>query len=184
MNHTKNVLLIGGPGDGKRIALSASARIFNCCAEGFPDNEDDHPMTLIDHSAADTMPPDLAAIATYAIQTVLGAFHEVFHVGVVELNTCIVCELVAGYRKPRKHSTDANVAKQLVTLLGGSHDGQHTPASEIHDRVAPGRWDGDRYQIVPLICKDGTVIRVGVLDMMVHDPIQMLIEGYRMGAPA
>jgi hypothetical protein len=183
MSHNKPVLLIGGPADGQRIIVPMAQRTHNVCGDGLPNNEDDTAIRMLDRPHG-TSPTDTYPITVYAIGTVLGAFHEVFHVGVVELNTCIVCELVAGYRKPRKHSTDANVAKQLVTLLGGSHDGQHTPASEIHDRVAPGRWDGDRYQIVPLICKDGTVIRVGVLDMMVHDPIQMLIEGYRMGAPA
>lgn len=184
MSHNKPVLLIGGPADGQRIILSASARIYNSCERGLPYNEDDaRPQGAVTPVEAEPS-LDKVKITTYAIGTVQGAFHAVFHVGTVDHNTCILCELVAGYRKPRKHPTDANVAKQLVTLLGGSHDGQHTPASEIHDRVAPGRWDGDRYQIVPLICKDGTVIRVGVLDMMVHDPIQMLIEGYRMGAPA
>lgn len=183
MSHNKNVLLIGGPADGTRITLSMAARIYNCASNGLPDNEDDAAVRMADR-AYDA--PTSAEITTYAVGTIQGAFHEVFHVGYVELNTCILCELVAGYRKPRKHITDVNVAKQLVTLLGGSHDGLQVVVATNDITVTPNSHRdrrierGDMYKIVPLICKDGTEIRVGVLDMMTVDPIRTLVEGYRM----
>ena len=179
MSHNKPVLIIGGPADGTRIILSASARIYNSCERGLPDNEDD--ATCMPKIGTAVSPTDTYPITVYAIGTVQGAFHEVFHVGTVELNTCILCELVAGYRKPRKHHADANVAKQLVTLLGGSHDGQQIVLASNAEYCTPCRNTGDCYQVAPLICRDGTVVRVGVLDMMRVDPIRMLIDGYRMG---
>lgn len=182
MSHNKPVLLIGGPADGTRIILSAGTRIFNSCPRGLPDNEDHADATPGDSDPMCDSPG--SEITTYAIGTVQGAFHEVFHVGTVDLNTCILCELVAGYRKPKSHPTDANVAKQLVTLLGGSHDGQQIVLESSAEYCTPCRNTGDRYQVVPLICRDGTEVRVGVLDMMRVDPIRMLIEGYRMGVPA
>lgn len=177
MSHNKPVLLIGGPADGTRVILSAGTRIFNSCERGLPDNEDHADAT----PGADDPNIDRPGgeITTYAIGTVQGAFHEVFHVGVVDHNTCILCELVAGYRKPKSHPTDANVAKQLVTLIGGASDGRQF-ALPTGRRVISSMEAGDAYHIVPLICRDGTEIRVAVLDMVSVDPIQMLIEGYRM----
>lgn len=182
MSHNKPVLLIGGPADGTRIILSAGTRIFNSCARGLPDNEDDHADATPGADDANYDVPG-SEITTYAIGTVQGAFHEVFHVGTVDLNTCILCELVAGYRKPKRHPTDPNVAKQLVTLLGGAADGRQIVLGSLANFVPAGEM-GDAYHVVPLICRDGTVVRVGVLDMMRVDPIRLLIEGYRMGAPA
>lgn len=178
MTHNKNVLLIGGPADGMRITTSMESRIYNCCARGLPDNEDHAAVSPADVQRAEQ--EYSTEITTYAIQTVLGAFHSVFHVGTVELNTCIICELVAGYRKPRQHHTDANVAKQLVTALGGAADGRQF-ALPTGRRVISSMEAGDPYHIVPIICRDGTEIRVAVLDMVSVDPIQMLIDGYRMG---
>lgn len=166
MSHNKPVLLIGGPADGTRIILSANARIFNSCSRGLPDNEDHPP----------------SSVTSYVIGTVQGAFHEVFHVGTVNLNTCIICELVAGYRKPRSHSTDTNVAQQLVTALGGPADGRQFVLSTVQRVISAGEA-GAPYHVLPLICKDGTEVRVAVLDMVSVDPIKLLIEGYRMGVP-
>ena len=180
MSHNKPVLLIGGPADGQRIILSASARIYNACERGLPYNEDDaRPQGAVTPVEAEPS-LDKVKITTYAIGTVQGAFHAVFHVGTVDHNTCILCELVAGYRKPRKHPTDANVAKQLVTLIGGAADGRQF-ALPTGRRVISSVEAGDPYHIVPLICRDGTEVRVAVLDTVSVDPISMLIEGYRMG---
>lgn len=178
MSHNKSVLLIGGPADGQRITMSMESRIYNCCTRGLPDNEDHAAVSPADVQRAEQ--EHSTEITTYAIGTVQGAFHAVFHVGVVDHNTCILCELVAGYRKPRKHPTDANVAKQLVTALGGAADGRQF-ALPTGRRVISSMEAGDAYHIVPIICRDGTEIRVAVLDMVSVDPIQMLIEGYRMG---
>jgi len=176
MSHNKIVLLIGGPADGTRIVLSASARIYNACVRGLPDNEDDATSGAIDPSR-----DHMAEITTYAIGAVQNASHDVFHIGVVDHNTCVLCELVAGYRKPRSHSTDANVAKQLVTFLGGAADGHQAP---VQTGLTRCKASFEGYDIVPLICRDGTEIRVGVTDRLRADPIRMLIEGYRMGAQA
>lgn len=180
MSHNKPVLLIGGPADGQRIIVPMAQRTHNVCGDGLPNNEDDTAIRMLDRPHS-TSPTDTYPITVYAIGTVQGAFHDVFHVGTVDLNTCILCELVAGYRKPRQHPTDANVAKQLVTLLGGSHDGQQIVLASNAEYCTPCRNTGDCYQVAPLICRDGTVVRVGVLDMMRVDPIRMLIDGYRMG---
>lgn len=179
MSHNKPVLLIGGPADGTRIILSAGARIFNSCARGLPDNE----FTVTPGTDDPNAKRHDSEITTYAIGTVQGAFHEVFHVGTVDLNTCILCELVAGYRKPKSHLTDANVAKQLVTLIGGVADGRQIVLGSLVKSVDASEL-GATYHIVPLICRDGTEVRVGMLDPLNVDPIRKLIEGYRMGVPA
>ena len=161
MSHNKNVLFIGGPADGKRYVLPTTQREFEVCESGLPTQEWER--------------------VTYALGTVQGAFHDVFHVGVVDLNTCVVCELVAGYRKPRNHPTDANVAQQLVTAIGGKADGRQF-ALPTGRRVISPMEAGDAYHIVPVICKDGTEIRVAVLDLVTVDPIRELVAGYRTGA--
>lgn len=166
MSHNKNVLFIGGPADGMRIALPMAQRSFDVASDGAPD---------LEYHVGQTIP-----VTTYALSTVQGAFHDVFHVGVLDLNTCVICELVAGYRKPRSHPTDANVAQQLVTAIGGKADGRQF-ALPTGRRVISPMEAGDAYHIVPVICKDGTEIRVAVLDMVSVDPIRELVAGYRMG---
>lgn len=165
MSHNKPVLLVGGPADGQRIVVSASARIHNTCEYGLPDNEDQPP----------------SRTTAYALQALQGASHEVFHVGVTDLSVCIARALVAGYRKPKAHDSDMNVALQMVTFIGGESDGQRLPAQSLqtHINAYP---NGPVYEIVRLPCKGGTKIRVAVLDATI-DTLPLLIEGYRFGEP-
>lgn len=167
MSHNKALLLVGGPADGQRLIVSANARTHNTCEHGLPDNDD-------------TISPSLPGkVNVYAIQAVQSASHEVFSIGVMDLSLCIQHALVAGYRKPKAHHTDMNVAAQMVTLLGGDSDGHQAAVSDHHDRYMRVSF-GDQYRIISLSCKDGTKIRVGVLDKNV-DPLPILIAGYRFG---
>lgn len=166
--HTKPLLIIGGPADGQRVVVDARARTYSVPSLGAP---------IHSHSGVPEMALEAADIV-YAIGTVQGAFLGVFHVGVQNLSDCVICALLAGYRKTVEHYTDLNVAEQLVTLLGGKGDGQRVtvPSNCV---FIPESEFGTGYQVVPLICKDGRVFRVGVTDMLNVDPIQLLIEGYR-----
>lgn len=164
MSHNKALLLIGGPADGQRLIVPATARIQNICDNGLPAIEDYQPAT----------------VHTYAIQAIQGAGHEVYSVGVVDLSVCIQHALVAGYRKPKAHESDMNVAAQLVTLLGGYHDGRQMAVGD--NSIAIASPDGS-YHVITLLCKNGTKIRVGVLDKRV-DPLPILLAGYRFGVPA
>lgn len=159
MTHNKPIVLIGGPLDGMRYIVPAASKEFHA-------------------QATDGMD---AATHTYAIQAIQCAHHAVFHVGVKDLNVCPILALVAGYRRPKKHDSELNVANQLVTLIGGAADGQHVPAQTGLTRVKVSF--ADTYDIVSLNCKDGTVVRVGVLDRLRVDPIPHLMAGYRFGEP-
>lgn len=168
MSHNKALLLIGGPADGQRLIVSADARIHNTCEHGLPDNDD-----IISQSLP-------SKIHTYAIQAVQGAGHEVYSVGVMDLSVCIQHALVAGYRKPKAHESDMNVAEQLVTLLGGDCDGRQIT---VADGVNAVGWSGGTYSIITLLCKNGTKIRIGMTDPRT-DPLPILLAGYRFGVPA
>lgn len=170
MSHNKALLLIGGPADGQRLIVSADARIHNTCEHGLPDNDD-----IISQSLP-------SKIHTYAIQAVQGAGHEVYSVGVMDLSVCIQHALVAGYRKPKAHDSDMNVAEQLVTLLGGEKDGQQVVVNNMSARYI-SRYGSDIYHVITLLCKNGTKIRVGVTDPRT-DPLPILLAGYRFGVPA
>lgn len=176
MSHSKALLLIGGPADGQRLIVSADARIHNTCALGLPDTEDG-PHTAEQRRQIDASPVE---IHTYAIQAVQGAGHEVYSVGVMDLSVCIQHALVAGYRKPKAHDSDMNVAEHLVTLLGGYHDGAQLAVGDDDRMVASPET---MYHIVALSCKDGTKIRIGVTDPTI-DPLPILLAGYRFGVPA
>lgn len=173
--HTKPVLIIGGPADGRRVVLDAKAREYRVVQ---PLGGETISMRTVGDSVETPIPLNATEIV-YAIGTVQGAFLGVFHVGVQNLSDCVICALLAGYRKPRAHDTDLNVAEQLVTLLGGAADG-HQIAVPSNCVFVPASELGDAYQIVPLVCKDGRTFRVGVTDMLRVDPIQLLIEGYRI----
>lgn len=177
MSHNKALLLVGGPADGQRLIVSADMRIFNSCERGLPDNEDDAAIRMGDRAYGATPETE---IHTYAIQAVQGAGHEVYSVGVMDLSLCIQHALVAGYRKPKAHHTDMNVAAQLVTLLGGYHDGRQMA---VGDNSIPITSPDGSYHVIILSCKDGTKIRVGVTDPTI-DPLPILIAGYRFGVPA
>lgn len=178
MSHNKALLLIGGPADGQRLIVSASARIHNTCEHGLPDNEDG----VHDAEQQHRIGSSPAKIHTYAIQAVQGAGHEVYSVGVMDLSVCIQHALVAGYRKPKAHDSDMNVAEHLVTLLGGEKDGQQVVVNNMSARYI-SRYGSDIYHIIALPCKNGTEIRVGVTDPAI-DPLPILLAGYRFGVPA
>lgn len=167
MTNTTNkpILLIGGPADGHRMLIEPKQRTVRIAElQDLP----------ADHAAPATVN---APAFHYAVGTVQGAFHGVFYVGVQNLTDCVICALLAGYRKPQAHYTDLNVAEHLVTLLGGAADGKQVtvPSNCV---FIPEMGDG--YQVVPLVCKDGRTFRVGVLDMLTVDPIALLVEGYRV----
>lgn len=166
----KPVLIIGGPADGQRVLLDVSKQRTYRVAElrGAPPAPNE--------PSADPVPLD-APDVHYALGTVQGAFHGVYYVGVQNLSDCVICALMAGYHRPIEHHTDLNVAEHLVTLLGGKDDGMQLPMPDGSQTVTVN----STYQIVPLICKDGRVFRVGVLDMMRCDPMHLLYDGYRVG---
>lgn len=149
----QSILIVGGPADGLRVHMDPKERIYK-----YVHNDQLH---------------------NYAIGTIQGAFHDVFYVGVQNLNDCVICALLAGYRKPVEHHTDLNVAEQLVTFLGGTAGGRQMAVPQLHNLAAPDRLAGDTYHIVPVICKDGRAYRVGVLDPISDDPIKLLYQGYR-----
>lgn len=175
MSTIKPVLIIGGPADGQRIIFDVSARIYRAVQ---PLGGETISMQTVGDSVETQIPLNATEVA-YAIGTVQGAFHGVFYVGVQNLSDCVICALLAGYRKARRHDTDLNVAEQLVTLLGGAADGRQV-AVPSNCVFIPAAEMGDAYQIVPLICKDGRIFRVGVLDMLTVDPMHLLYDGYRV----
>lgn len=148
------ILIIGGDADGHRITLDSKERAYL-------------------HVHKDR-------ISRYVVHTLMGAFGELFYIGAQNLNDCPMLALLAGYRKPREHHTDLNVAAQLVTLLGGKADGRQIALSDSRTFVPAGEM-GDAYQIVCVDGKDDRKYRVGVLDAIAVDPIKILYEGYRYG---
>jgi len=165
--------MLGGPADGMRYTLDAQQRTFRCVESPLAAER-----TLLDLDAA-AKPPTPTAVNEhhYTIGIILGRHGSVNHVGVLNLNDCAIRTLLAGYRKPTAHDSDENVAEQLVTILGGSGDGDHVPA--LTDCTIIRHTGGDEYRVVPLVGKDQVQYRVALRDPQTECPIAMLVEGYR-----
>jgi hypothetical protein len=162
---TKRVLLIGGPGDGKMMGVDARMRALRFC-------EVDAGAVL---SPMMTDSPLSVEYHTYGITVIHGTNHEIYCFGQQNMSDCPIEILVAGYRRPKPHPTDANVALQLVTLLGGQADGAQVAASSLQTVV----HRGEEYRITPLKGKDGKVFRVGVPLAFDGSVIGALVQGYR-----
>jgi hypothetical protein len=168
MTKAQTVLLLGGPADGKKYAIEPGLRTFAAVV-------------------GPTTSGESGFIAHYSIGTLLGIHHFPYNVGVRDMNACPITMLLAGYRRPnngrqdtdRLHATQAE-NPHIVTVLGGSGDGQRVVASRGTQAIRVGR-DDDHYRIVPLVGKDGMTYRVAIRDPLNECPIKMLTEGYRQG---
>jgi hypothetical protein len=165
-NPTINVLMLGGPVDGEMRAMGARDRIVRVPVLN------DMPAV-----AALTRPNSPTNVAEH-IYTVTGIVDvaRVHYVAQCSLNDCAVRTLVGAYRRKTPHITEGSVAENMILLLGGDADGHRVLMVDGHTTY---RLHADQYQVVKLTGNDRKSYRVGVLDAMAVDPVELLIAGYR-----
>jgi hypothetical protein len=163
------VLLIDGPGEGKTMDVDARSRVLRYLNEG-----EAHNFAPLQMDSVETMRGEYVV---YSIGIMRGERGDqgIYSIAQRDMNTCAVERLIAGYRKPRSHHTDANVARQLVTLVGGQADGAQIAASSLQTVI----HRGEEYRIVELEGKDHHVYRIGVPLAFQGSALGELIKGYR-----
>lgn len=111
--------------------------------------------------------------STYLITALMGKHHEVFRVGVRNMNECPMLALLTNYRVAKDDSGDEWAAQNHVTLIGGNADGcyNHVPFGVEKLTLT------DTYHIEE-ISHNGNKYRVGLADPNAC-AIKALILGYR-----